>query len=189
MPPLKAAAFHGLVRQELDPLMRSLGFARTPGASMASWARPEGDEWLLFWFQPSMSNYAYSAGFKFVVEFQLGPEAQPGGRGHRLRLGEVLTDAEREQVRQMENRVIAKLPPPDRGFAASLDGRTREWSLGQWQPVGKPYGPGDDIWFRHGDEADVLEFLAFFGAVLPDVVTRFLDLAREAKRKAATPQV
>ena len=179
MPPLKAEALHRLAREQLGPALADLGFSRTPKASAASWSRPEDGRWLVIWLQPSRSNDQYTPGFTFTVELLLGPEPVIGGRGFRARLPTLLTDPQREELRQMENRAISKLPPPDSAFARLLPPETRASWLDGWKPRTTPYADGMDVWFRHADEADARDLMAFFQRVLPLAITRFLVQAAE----------
>ena len=78
----------------------------------------------------------------------------------------------------MENRTIAKLPHPSSAYAQALDAATREHWLGGWRPRVTPYGATEDVWFRHGDEADARELMAFFQRVLPSVINRFVQRAQ-----------
>jgi len=172
--PLKAAELHRLAREELGPTLAGIGFRRTPRATAASWLRAEGDRWLILWFQPSQTNYVGQPGFKFTVEFELAVEPTYGGNGRRARLAALLTDAERERLRALENRVIASLPPPDPHIARRLDKRTRESWLRGWRFIDKPYGPHDDVWFRQAGEADARELLALIRVALPGAIDRFL---------------
>ena len=179
MPPLKAPEFTKLARERLDPTLRASGFKRTPQASPASWCRPQDDAWLVFWFQPRSSNDAYSAGYRFTIEFLLGPEPRIYGDGFRRRFPTLLTDAGREQLRHLENQAIAKLLPPNMAFIGQLPESTREHTLEGWRPRTTPYGRDEDVWMRQGSQHDVEALLEFISAELPDAIAAFLSLARE----------
>lgn len=180
MAPLKAAEFHRLARQELGPMLAELGFKRISRTSIASWARPEGNQWLVMWLQPSQSNDPYGPGFKFTAELALSSRPEAGLDGYRERLPTLLTNGQREELRHLENRALAKLPPPDREYALNL-GPLREWWLAGWKPRVAPYDEGEDVWFRHGDEADLRSLMAFFVLVLPGAIDRFLTTASKAQ--------
>ena len=180
MPPLKSSELTKLARERLGPSLAEHGFKRTPKASPASWCRAEGDRWLLFWFQPSTSNDAYSAGYKFTVEFLLGSQPEIYGNGFRRRLPTLLTDEGRERLRGLENRAISKLPPPDMSVLGRLPPPTLEWALKGWKPRSTPYQAAEDVWLRQGDLEDVEALLDFILAELPGALRTFLALA-EAK--------
>jgi hypothetical protein len=173
--PLKSPGLHKLARQELGPSLTALGFKRTPKASVASWCRPQGERWLVFWFQPATDNDPRSPGYRFTVEFALTERPAVYTGRIRKRLARLLTDDEREELRQMENRTIAKLPPPDMAFGNGLPPSMREHWLAGWKPRTTPYGPIEDVWFRHGDEADAEELMRFFRRVMPAAISRFVD--------------
>jgi len=177
VPPMKSVELHRLARQELGPQMVALGFKRIPGASGASWARSQDGKWLVVWLQPSQSNDGYAPGFRFTVELALSSDAIIGASGYRARLPTLLTDHEREELRRMENRTIAKLPSPDSAFARLLPAESRERWLAGWKPRVTPYRPDEDVWFRHVDQTDVRDLMAFFQRVLPEAVARFLERA------------
>ena len=178
MPPLKAPEFTRLARSRLEHSLKAAGFKRTPKAAPASWSRPEGELWLTFWFQPRSSNDAHSAGYRFTMEFLLGPEPKIYGRGFRQRFPTLLTDEGREQLRHLENQAIARLPPPDMRFIDGLPPSTREQVLGGWLPRSKPYGRDEDVWMRQGSQEDVEALLDFILAQLPDVTETFISRAR-----------
>ena len=177
---LKSPELYRLARQELGPLLSGLGFKRTPKAAVASWCRPEGERWLVFWFQPSTNHDAHSPGYSFTVEFALADKPAVYTGKIRRRLPRLLTDGEREELRQMANRTIAKLPPPDMFFGNALPPTVRDLWLEGWRPRMTPYGPNEDVWFRHGDDADAQQLMLFFRRVLPSAIGRFLEAAASA---------
>jgi hypothetical protein len=158
-----------LARAELTPALAQLGFRRTPRSSRASWIRQQGDRWLLVWLQSSHSNGA-GAGVRFTVEVGESPVPEPLYGGYRLPM--LMSFAEREELRLLENTVKVKLPaPPDwaleRPDSAYLEG---------WRPREAPCDVRSDVWFRYWDEADVRANLALIGRVLPDAIVRYLHL-------------
>ena len=179
MPPLKSDELHALAREVLGPRVAEWGFKRTPKARRASWTRPEGDKWLTFWFEPWIRNTPFLAGYRFTVELLLGSEPVVHGLGYDLRLPDLLTESGRTTLRQLENRAISKFPPPDMAFANSLDPDTREYLLSAWTPRTSPYEPGEDVWFRQGDEEDVRLLLDFIASELPGVLERFRDASKD----------
>jgi hypothetical protein len=166
---MPSAELTKVARAALTPVLAELGFRRTPRSSKASWIRQQGDGWLLVWFQSSHWNGA-GAGFEFTVEIGESPIPEPLSGGYRLPM--LMTFAEREELRLLENTVKAKLPPPP------------EWAMEQpgsaylegWQPREEPYDVRSDIWFRHGDADDVHANLEFIGRVLPDAIARYLHV-------------
>ena len=144
--PQKAKEFHSFLRAELGPFLTELGFRRTPKTTVASWLKPIGTRWLVFWFQPSQWNDDSSPGFSFTVEFRLG--APPSLRiwGFHQRLPKLLTDDERADLLQLENNVMRKLPGPDPQFLSMFPDADRERYLARFRPRAVPYASGEDVW-------------------------------------------
>ena len=132
--PIKAAELHALARRVLGDRLKELGFRRVPRTTVAAWLRPEGDRWLMLWFQPDRWNGPDAAGFKFTSELRLADRAVLYAAGSRARLPALLLEAERDQLRQMENRAIAKLPPPDRAALRALPEELRRTLLADRKP-------------------------------------------------------
>ena len=83
---------------------------------MLSWWRPHGELCLVFWFQVSQHGWDPYAGSELTIEFQLSDEPIVGTSSvRRERFGRLLHNSAREDLRQIQNRVIASLrrPPPD----------------------------------------------------------------------------
>jgi len=180
--PIKAAELHKLARTVLGDRMQALGFRRVPRTTVAAWLRPEGDRWLMLWFQPDRWNGPDSAGFKFTSELRLTDREVLYAAGPRARLPTLLPDAEREQLRQMENRAIAKLPPPDRAALRALPEELRRSLLADRKPRLEPYRTGEDVWFRCADHDDLRATLELVARVLPPAIDRFLNEHREGRR-------
>lgn len=175
--PMTSAELTKVARAELTPILATHGFRRTPRSSKASWAREQDGGWLIVWFQSSSSNGA-GAGFEFIVQMAVFETLDVPYGGARL-FG-LLTHAEREELRQIENRVKTKLPPPpdwalERPESAYLDG---------WRVRDEPYDGRHDTWFRYWDEEDVRDELVFIGRVLPGAIDRFLHVRSLVERAA-----
>jgi hypothetical protein len=172
--PLKAPALHAAARRWLDRPLADLGFARIRGARVAGWARPQGDRWLLLWFQPSRWNNAQSAGYRFTVELRLAARPELYALGRLARLPQLLSPVDRERLRKMENRVIARLPSPDPAVLRSLPDALRLMLLADLQPRLHPYAVDEHVWFRQAGVDDVDELLLFIRGVLPGAIERFI---------------
>jgi hypothetical protein len=171
--PVKAAELYAAAHRALDEPLAELGFRRLAKASPAGWLRSEGDRWLMLWFQPSRWNGPTSAGYAFTVELRLADRAVLYAPGPLARLPRLLSPADRERLRRMENGVIARLPPPNMALFGSLPAEVRATMLAGWQPRRAPYAPDEEVWFRQQDRADVDELLAFIAEVLPGAIERF----------------
>jgi hypothetical protein len=178
--PLEAREVHAAARTALDAPLAALGFRRMPRTATAAWLRPEGDRWLLLWFQPDRWNGPQSAGFKFTVEIRLADRAVLYANGRRARLPALLAGEDREQLRRLENRAIAKVPGPDRAHLRSLPDALRDALLADRKPRLEPYRDGQDVWFRHQDRADLEALLAFIERTLPAAIDRFMAAGEQA---------
>jgi hypothetical protein len=83
----------------------------------------------------------------------------------------------------MENRAIAKLPPPDRAVLRALPEELRRSLLANRKPRLQPYRAGEDIWFRCADHDDLRATLEFVARVLPPAIDRFLEWHREGRER------
>jgi hypothetical protein len=172
---LTAAELHAAARRSLDGPLAGLGFRRVAKTRTASWIRPEGGRWLFIWFQPHRWNGAHSAGFRFTVELRLADRPILYSAGPLARLPALLSPEAREALRQMENRALARVPPPDRAYVRALPESMRPMLLADWKPRLQPYGSDEDVWFRLADRSDLEALLAFIERVLPGAIDRFAD--------------
>jgi hypothetical protein len=171
---LTAAELHAAARRSLDGPMTGLGFRRVAKTTTASWVRAAGDRWLLLWFQPHRWNGATSAGFRFTVELRLASRPVLYSAGPFARLPQLLAAEDREALRQMENRTLARLPPPDLARGRALRESVRTTLLTDWEPRLQPYRNDEDVWFRIADRPDLEALLAFIARVLPAAIDRFV---------------
>ncbi len=186
--PLKAPGLHAAARRWLDRPLADLGFARIRGAHVAGWVRPQGERWLLLWFQPSRWNDAQSAGYQFTVEMRIADRPVVYAAGRIARLPELLDPEDRERLRKMENRVIARLPAPDPAVLRALPEPVRSMLLADRKPRLRPYGVDEHVWFRQAGADDVDELLAFIRDVLPGAIERFIGgRPSDEARPAADP--
>jgi hypothetical protein len=116
MPPLRSAELHRVAREVLGPSLRGLGFMRAASAT-ASWARPDGDRWLVLWVQPSRSAGAVKDRFEFTIEIRRSSTPEIGGDGPRSRLAALLTPAQRDEL--LARRQAAAHGPDDIWFCQS----------------------------------------------------------------------
>ena len=176
---------YAIAREVVGQLAKDLGFRREK--AMLSWTRPQGSQHLTFWFQVSQFGWDRYAGSQFTVEFQLSASPEVGSSMERVRLPELLTDADREEVRRRENVVISGLVRPPRPYVEWLGsayaGAASSY-LRSFEPVREPYYPGKDIWFRYGSEADVRAWSDFIKAKLPWAIDKFVS--DQAAREGTT---
>jgi hypothetical protein len=158
---MKSTEVYGLLKRELDPVMKSAGFRRA--RALLSWSRPHGDRHIVVWCQASRDGWDDCAGSKFVVEFQLSREAIVGADpSRRARIGRLLDDRDRDAARSLQNAVISRLrrPAPSHPKLHVSENVTK-WYLASFEPVREPYAAGHDIWFRYASADDVLNWAKF----------------------------
>src|SRR5919109_811870 len=146
---MKSTEVYKEARQVLAPWCKQQGFKRIPGG-MLGWVKHKDNKYVVFWLQCKQSGWDYYAGSSFVVEFQFSPSPRIGAYGAdcvRDRLPHFLTEEELGRVREMQNRVIGKLPQPaDDYFVLQLEERVVRGYLDMFKPVEQPYAATDDIW-------------------------------------------
>jgi hypothetical protein len=189
---LTATELHAAARSSLDGTMAGLDFRRVAKTRTASWVRAEGDRWLFLWFQPHRWNGADSAGFRFTVELRLADRPVLYAAGPLARLPTLLSPEDRETLRQMENRTLARIPPPDRAYWSQLPESMRLTLLADWRPRLEPYRSDEDVWFRVADRSDLEALLAFIAGVLSGAIKRFIEAHADpppgAAIKSGTPE-
>jgi hypothetical protein len=125
----------------------------------------------------SQFGWARYTGSKFIVEFQLWTRPEVGPGLQRARLPDLLSDAEREELRQRQNLVISRFVRPPRSYIEWLGSASAdvESSLSrQFEQVAEPYANGTDIWFRYASEDDVRAWCQFVEEQLTSAVDRFV---------------
>lgn len=109
---MKSSEAYSLLKSELAPWFKSEGFKRTK--ALLSWSRPHGDLHTVVWCQVSQAGWDSYAGSKFTVELQRSSEPVVGFQdARRKRFVRFLYAEEREEVRSIQNAVIAGLRRPE----------------------------------------------------------------------------
>jgi len=165
---MKSQQLYSGLRERLAPLFKANGFKRA--TTMLSWVRARGELYEGVWCQADQRGWDSYAGSKFVVEFQLGPEPVIGGKTIcRRRIGKMLSPAEREEVRTVQNRIIASLRKPPKNYAVlNVCEEVSTLYLREFDLVDQPYSEGDDIWFRYACKEDVDRWAKFLVETLPN---------------------
>jgi hypothetical protein len=137
----------------------------------------------MLFFQCSQDGWDDFAGSKFALELAFAEQSEfarfgwseprPGIGRLRLRVGSLLTEAELEAVRSLQNQVIDRLPRPPSFHWILQDPRLRSWYLEQFEPVASPFPRNQDLWLRYHGEEDVRGWSGFVGKLLPDLMVRF----------------
>lgn len=170
---MKSTEVYRVLRTHFGAWCKAAGFRRTKGG-MLGWYKPHEGQQLVLWFQCSQHGWDPHTGSQFTLEFQLADRPEIGvGFRNRSRFYEFLTAEELEEVRAYQNAVIAALTSPPEGHWSELDGRVREWYLGQFEPVEEPYTVNQDVWLRYGRESDVVRWAEFLLPRVPRMLVEF----------------
>jgi hypothetical protein len=163
-----ARTVHRQARAALGSGFAADGFGRLKSTSIAAWARPAADQFIVGWVQPSRDPDASGwYGTKFTIEFRRGARPAVAVNGPIFRFCNLLDDDGREQVRAVQNAIIGRMPPPPADAVSQLTGNILNWYLSQGRQVAAPYGPMDDVWFRHRDMQDLADWFRLLPALLP----------------------
>jgi len=164
---MKSTEAYRTLRAHLAPVLQAAGFKRAK--AMLSWVRPHGDRFLVVWCQVSRDGWDDYAGSQFTVEFQLSDEAVVGARAiRRQRFPTLLDDNGREEIRTIQNGVIASLrhPPANHPLLHTPE-TVRAWYLKKFQKIGHPYSQREDIWLRYGSQEHLATWAQFIIRNLP----------------------
>ena len=175
---MKSPELYSQLKSELAPWFKSEDFKRAKG--LLGWFRAHGDAHIVVWCQISQDGWDSYAGSKFVVELQRSPEPVIGGhKAGRARFGFFLTPEEREEVRSIQNAVIAVLHCPPRSHPTlHVSQQVTDWYLEKFKPVREPYPEQHDIWLRYASPNDITRWAHFILSKLPkciDVVERWAN--------------
>jgi hypothetical protein len=172
---MKSTEVYKVAREVLAPWFKEHGYKRL-GVGWLGWYRPVDDRYLSVWLKVTIDGFDAYAGSQFAVELRLltRPEFEPGTTLDLVRLPALLSQGQREELRRLQNEVLAKLPKPPPGYwKLDLGGGPNVWYLQQFEPVTEPYAY-TDIWFRYHDAEDVRMWARFILGVLPECIDRYL---------------
>ncbi|HEY1208568.1 MAG TPA: hypothetical protein VGE85_04315 [Terracidiphilus sp.] len=169
---MKSPEVYSLLKIELAPWFKSEGFKRAKG--LLSWTRPHGDAHIVVWCQVSQYGWDPYAGSQFIVEFQRSSEPVIGygyKNAHRERIALLLSPEEREEVRRIQNSVIASLQhPPANHPILHFTQEVTDIYVKQFKAVSEPYPERNDIWFRYASPEHITQWAHFIIGRLPKCV-------------------
>lgn len=180
----KRVSLFKVLRRELGQQLVANGFGEVPqDASSRShtllYFRQESHLGRFgFWFQRHHKSLCVDAlGSSFTLEFFRSLEDPFKAGGGRERFYFLLTPAEREEMRAIQNNVINRLPPLE-GFLAPWEMESFGWiAEKERQVIEKQFNPLHEVWMRYRDEADILTWTAFIGRLLPALGERYQRLS------------
>jgi hypothetical protein len=167
---MKSTEVYAILKSRIAGELKSLGFKREK--SFLSWSRQHGDLYTVLWCQVSQDGWDEYAGSRFTVEIQRSAESVVGSvTQQRKRIGKLLSRTQREEIRHIQNDVIANLQRPLKNhpfLAVSPD--ASKWYLAKFEQDETPYPENHDIWFRYARAADVERWAAYLVKVIPECV-------------------
>lgn len=166
-----------VLRSALGPVVKPLGYRRTPGSSGCSFTVERDGLWQTFWVQIDKWGWTQWIGSAFTVEFQWDDEPERGSWSDaRTRWTGLCRDSDLAVAREL-NSTIAKSAVPyskvlreDREF---LDFDFEQERLNTLCTPDGPWSPGQDVWCRYRDPQHVQAWASFFVDRLPDMLDRF----------------
>jgi hypothetical protein len=169
---MKSSEVYSVLSEHMVPLLKTAGFKRAK--AMLSWARPQQERYLVIWCQVSQDGWDSYAGSKFVLEFQLSETPVVGGSQiRRERLALILDKKGREEIRKIQNQVIASLRRPPSSYPLlHVSEGLRDHYLGKFLAINEPFGDRDDIWLRYGSREHVATWAQFIVGKLPECFER-----------------
>jgi len=164
---MKSAEVYRTLKIILAPELKAAGFSRAKG--LLSWARKQGERYLVVWCQVSQSGWDAYAGSKFTVEFQLSDGPVVGASAvHRQRFVKMLNEVERDELRSIQNDVIASLERPPANYPLlHVSEAVRNYYLKDFERIEEPYGERDDVWLRYRSQEHVCAWAQFIIRILP----------------------
>jgi hypothetical protein len=164
---MKAADVYKRLKGHFGAWTKMHGFS--PLERGVSWSRPHGSVALIFGFGVARRDYwDQFAGSQFVLDFQIGRPGNDDLKNRCFRFCYLLTDAQREELRLIQNRVINSLtaPPYDHERVRDLDTETRDWYLEKFVPV-PSINPKHDTWMRYYTAEHVDEWAHYLLRQMP----------------------
>lgn len=168
---MKSPEVYSQLKSELSAWFKSTEFQRIKG--LLGWSRPHGAAHVVVWFQVSQDGWDPYTGSKFIVELQRSIEPIVGSKStHRQRLASFLSQEGREQLRSIQNKVIATLQRPPRDYPKlHISPEVTDWYLNQFKLITEPYPERHDIWFRYASPDHITQWIHFITSQLPACVS------------------
>ena len=167
---MKSTDVYALLRSEIGPGMKTLGFKRQK--SFLSWSHRENGLNTVMWCQVSRDGWDDYSGSKFVIELQRSEGDEPGMPStKRMRFAGLIDDETRNIVQSMQNEVIASLRKPPKNHAPlHVSPEVKRWYLQKFELEQRPYVPTDDLWFRYANADHVRRWGRLIVQLLPTLI-------------------
>ncbi|MES2072010.1 MAG: hypothetical protein V4488_16760 [Pseudomonadota bacterium] len=172
---MKSTEVYSSLKHEMGSVLETLGFKR--GRSFLSWHREYDGQFTVLWCQVSRDGWDSYAGSKFTVEFQRSTEPEPGAPAiRRKRIGKLLSNDQREEVRRIQNEILSSLrrPPKDNAIF-NVSPEVTKYYLAQFNNIDSPYTASDDVWLRYAAP----EHVQTWGTLLANLVPLCIQAVEE----------
>ena len=185
---MKTREVFRILRERLEPVLKPLGFTRTIDSTgqCLVWTCPtDKQKNIVVWCQMNKWPWDPWIGSQFVVEMQHSRSKEVGAMqgAKRARLGDLLTNDQKQELQERQNRVIAKFRVPSQeefsGFMGfPVTGANIFLDQYHWgcRPVQYDTRRYEDIWLRIFDAEDVVAWAEFLTGWLPGALQRFKRL-------------
>jgi hypothetical protein len=181
---VKSADLYREAAAVLTPWMRANGYKRIHGGKLR-YFKPLNQGYFVITLQ--IDKYGYIGlfgGSEFVVTLQVIPQIDADHFDRypypQEQLNRLLSAERLEELRALQNQVIARLTPPAPDdpemlqLAATPGGLSRDGVIKRYfSQHDKPYRLGQGEWFRFADAEDVRRACEFVIAVLPETISAF----------------
>lgn len=174
----KRVSLSKVLRRELGTTLASQGFVEVPQDKsgqtnyLVFFRKTPKNKSVGFWFQRDVkASNVEVLGSCFTLEFfpTLKNRHSPD---QRERYAYLLNADELEEVRQLQNKMIKRMPKEKLSPEELED--LKEWFPRMIYPIKKPLEPSD-VWMRYRDEEDLLGWTKFIERHFPSLVERFLS--------------
>ena len=177
---MNSKEFYRVVSRLMSPWCKASEFSRLKGTSLG-WSKRNEDNHSIFYFQANRWGFDLYAGSTFGVEVQLSKSQLLWPREKNCREGNLayfLPDADVEEIRQLTNVVIARLPRPPEDYVQRF-GKIAGWYRQKFEPVTEPwavpFGPDHNIRFRFRTEEDLQMWAEFLQREIPKALHYMVD--------------
>jgi hypothetical protein len=175
---ISAADVYKSIKELTEQDYKENGFTRTK-ERILGWYKPLQDEYFIvtFWCWPKGSDKL--AGSKFTVELELSskPKVMSGHlMAKRIRLVKLMSEEQKKQIIENQNRVIGKLEKPGKDhFIYKLPQKVIDSYLWEFTQLNQENALWYKEWFRYKDREDIEMWINFLQPIIKDNISVFIE--------------